>query len=49
MANDSEQREYVVDLSGNAAWTGTVTRLRFDVSNAATSGSAVIDYIRVGR
>jgi RHS repeat-associated protein len=33
-------------LNGPAAWTGTLTRLRFDP--AGTSGSFNVDYIRIG-
>lgn len=29
VANDSRQREYVVDLSGNTNWAGTIRQIRF--------------------
>ncbi len=39
-----EFKEYIFDFSGNIAWAGTITQLRFDFLGG--EGSAEIDYIR---
>ncbi|MCD9021614.1 hypothetical protein [Cohnella silvisoli] len=45
--NDRNEREYVVDMSSVAGWTGTLKQLRFDPEDGAGSGSFSLDYIRV--
>jgi hypothetical protein len=43
---DSNIREFLVDLSDNPSWVGTVSQIRFDpVSNSIDSGSVEIDGI----
>ncbi|WP_164821533.1 polysaccharide lyase family 8 super-sandwich domain-containing protein [Paenibacillus koleovorans] len=46
---NSDYTDYVVDMSTNAAWAGTIKQLRLDALNpAAGSGQIVnIDYVRV--
>ncbi|MGQ9806939.1 MAG: hypothetical protein ACUVSM_03055 [Armatimonadota bacterium] len=44
---DGEFHEYVVDLSGHPAWTGTVIMPRLDPSVSGSSGVAEIDFIRL--
>ncbi|MFD0672702.1 GDSL-type esterase/lipase family protein [Cohnella sp. GCM10027633] len=45
---NSGYADYIVDMSGNASWTGTIRQLRIDPLNPSASGqSVVIDYIRV--
>lgn len=46
-ANDSSFKTYVINLSGNAEWTGTITQIRLDPSVNATSGSCNVDYIKI--
>ncbi|NOU74400.1 hypothetical protein GC098_23890 [Paenibacillus sp. LMG 31458] len=44
----SDYKEYVVDMSTVAGWTGTLNQLRFDpVDNNVTSGTFGIDYITI--
>ncbi len=45
--NDTGYTEYVVDMSQNPAWQGTVTQIRLDPLTNATSGTIEIDYIKV--
>lgn len=46
--NDTQYREYVVDLSGTSTWSDTITQLRLDPSdNSSGTGSFSIDYIRL--
>jgi hypothetical protein len=44
--NDTKIRHYIVELSGNASWTGEIKRLRLDPSIAA-SGSVKIEFIKL--
>ncbi len=44
---NSNYTEYTIDASNVPAWTGTLTRLRFDIG-AVTSGSFAIDYVQIG-
>lgn len=47
-ANDSQFREYIVDLSGKATWANTIMSLRLDpADNSNGSGSFTVDYIRL--
>ena len=44
---DGRFHEYRLELGRHAAWAGqTITALRIDPGNAATSGEMAIDYIR---
>ncbi len=46
--NDSDFREYVVDLTNNPFWTGIVKQVRFDpVQNTITTGGGQIDSIYI--
>ena len=45
VANDSKQREYVVDLSGVGTWSGTIRQIRFDPPGS--SGVVELDYIKI--
>ena len=44
---NSNYTEYTIDASNVPAWTGTLTRLRFDIGSAS-SGSFAIDYVQIG-
>ena len=44
--NDSQQTDYIIDLSANPYWTGFIKQLRFDPSQNASSGAIQIDYIK---
>ncbi|HEY0828963.1 MAG TPA: hypothetical protein VGE40_12770 [Bacilli bacterium] len=46
-ASDSKYTEYTVNLGSNAAWTGTIKRLRFDPENGASAGSVHVDSINI--
>ena len=43
--NDTEVKEYVVNMSDCLLWNGKITGLRFDYLTGL--GSVMIDYIRV--
>jgi hypothetical protein len=43
--NDTTSREYVIDVSDSAAWSGSVDQLRFDPTGE--TGTFAIDYIRL--
>ena len=43
---DNAWRDYVVDMSANSSWTGTIRQLRFDPSEAS-AGRFEIDFIRL--
>ncbi|WP_248927470.1 OmpL47-type beta-barrel domain-containing protein [Paenibacillus hamazuiensis] len=45
VANDTTSREYVIDTTGAAGWSGTLDQLRFDPTDM--TGSFAIDYIRL--
>ncbi|MEI8206946.1 MAG: Ig-like domain-containing protein, partial [Kiritimatiellales bacterium] len=46
VANDSGFTTYTVDLSGETAWTGTITRLRIDLPQGESSGAAnIVDWV----
>ncbi|HOV69695.1 MAG TPA: hypothetical protein PLZ84_05175, partial [Clostridia bacterium] len=47
IANDDGYTEYVIDMSVNAYWTGTLKRFRLDPNNWATSGTFSVDYIDI--
>lgn len=47
LASNSNYTEYTIDASNIPAWTGTLTRLRFDIG-AVSSGSFAIDYVQIG-
>lgn len=38
-ANDTEFKTYIIDMSATAAWTGTITGIRFDIEPETTTGS----------
>ena len=42
---DKEFKEYIVDLSQNELWKGTVTRFRVDPVNGTAEGTLYIDSI----
>ena len=44
--NDTRQRDYIIDLSANNMWTGTIKQLRFDPALTATKGSVLVDFIK---
>jgi hypothetical protein len=46
VANDTKQRYYIVDLSNNPHWTGTIKQIRFDPTTAA-SGTVHVDFIKL--
>lgn len=46
VSNDSILRTYIVDLSKNPEWTGSIQSLRFDPAGS-NLGSIIIDYIQV--
>jgi len=46
-ANDSDYKEYTIDMSNNPYWTGKITVLRIDPVDEATSGDIDIDYIHL--
>jgi hypothetical protein len=48
VANDTDFRDYRVDLAQNAKWTGTVTWIRVDPVGTASSGHTDIDQIAFG-
>ncbi|MCX6182415.1 MAG: family 43 glycosylhydrolase [Bacteroidetes bacterium] len=45
VANDTRQRYYIIDLSANANWTGTIKQLRLDPT-IASSGTVAVDFIK---
>jgi len=45
--NDTNYTEYVVNLSSNPYFTGTLVRLRFDPNVNGATGNFSIDYIRI--
>lgn len=45
--NDTGLREYVLDLSANEHWTGTLRQIRFDPTEDVSSGDFLLDYIRI--
>jgi GH43 family beta-xylosidase len=44
--NDTKQRYYIIDLSANANWNGTIKQLRLDPTTMVTSGTVEIDFIK---
>ncbi len=46
IANDTQQRYYIVDLSANPNWTGALKQLRLDPTIAA-NGSLQVDFIKI--
>jgi len=44
--NDTIQRYYILDLSTNPNWTGTIRQIRFDPIAAASSGSVILNFIK---
>lgn len=45
IANDSNYREYILDMTNVSSWTGRLKRLKFKPANA--TGEISIDYIRI--
>lgn len=43
--NDTDFKEYIIDLTNNSNWTGTLKQIRFDPPGS--SGSVSIDYIKL--
>jgi GH43 family beta-xylosidase len=43
--NDSKQRTYIIDLSANSNWNGTIKQIRLDPT-IASSGAVKIDFIK---
>ena len=43
--NDTKQRTYIIDLSANANWNGSIKQLRIDPT-LASSGTVKIDYVK---
>ncbi|MCD9020673.1 right-handed parallel beta-helix repeat-containing protein [Cohnella silvisoli] len=46
--NDPNYTVYTIDMSSVPGWTGTLSQLRIDPEQGASSGSFSIDYIRIG-
>jgi hypothetical protein len=46
VANDTKQRYYIIDLSANAGWKGTIKQIRLDPTTVVTSGTVNIDLIK---
>ena len=44
-ANDAGQRDYIIDLTGNTNWIGTIKQLRLDPGNNISSGTVLLDDI----
>jgi hypothetical protein len=44
--NDTIQRYYILDLSTNPNWTGTIRQIRFDPVATASSGTVILDFIK---
>ncbi len=44
-ANDNGYSEYVVNMSANSGWTGTIKQIRLDMPQSGSSGVVEIDYI----
>ena len=49
LPNDTELRNYVLDMGEESNWKGTIKRIRLDPSSSANSGTFDIDYIKVVR
>jgi hypothetical protein len=47
-AMDASYRYYIIDLSSIASWTGTVQQIRFDPANGPSTGTVLLDYIKLG-
>jgi hypothetical protein len=47
IANDTRQRYYIIDLSLNPNWAGTIKQLRLDPIAGGSSGISKIDFIKV--
>jgi GH43 family beta-xylosidase len=45
VASDTQQRTYIIDLSANANWNGTIKQIRLDPTTAS-SGTVKIDHIK---
>jgi PA14 domain/Ricin-type beta-trefoil lectin domain-like/PQQ-like domain len=45
--NDDRVREYLVFLSGNTSWTGTIKQIRLDPALSVAAGSLDLDAIRL--
>jgi len=45
--NESSFSTYVLDMSYESNWNGTIKQIRLDPSNAATSGTVDIDFIMI--
>jgi len=43
--NDTKQHYYIVDLSGNANWAGTIKQIRLDPT-AASTGTVKVDFVK---
>lgn len=46
-SNDNSYTEYIVDLSSNPYWTGTIKRIRLDPVESVSSGEVKIDYMLI--
>lgn len=46
--NDDQVREYVIDMSQNPAWKGTLSQIRIYPSKQGVGGRFGIDYVRFG-
>ena len=47
VTNDANETLYVIDMSMNYSWTGTIRQFRVDPTSDNNSGSVKIDYIEV--
>ena len=46
-ANDPDYTDYIVDMSGNGEWTGTLRQIRIDPQNGASSGTSSLDLVGI--
>jgi len=45
--NDTKLRYYIIDLSANPNWSGTIKQIRIDPTTGITSGTVLIDFIKI--
>jgi hypothetical protein len=46
-ANDTGYKTYRIRPNGHANWSGTLNSFRIDLANGVTSGSVLVDYIKI--
>ncbi|MCX8094566.1 MAG: M6 family metalloprotease domain-containing protein, partial [Candidatus Goldbacteria bacterium] len=45
-ANDTSFKEYIIDLTGNTNWAGTIRQFRLDPVDDVATGNVELDYIK---